>query len=134
MTQKEFEDRTGAKVTEEDYKNIEMMYYTAPNMSKQDFCMYWQQCGKNPLTIALAKQATTLDGMLHERNNELEDCHAKIRDLADLLLGKAAAHDDPDLRDAAQHLIGRKEVIRRTLALALPLWDDDRAYILENLK
>ena len=78
MTKFEFEDLTGLKVTEEEYKNIEKMYYAVPNMDKHEFCKRWRQAGNNPLTVELAKQATIANGMLEERNNELEDCHNKI--------------------------------------------------------
>ena len=56
MTQKEFQDLTGRKVTEEEYRNIEKMYYAVPNMDKREFCKRWVQTGNNPLTIELTKQ------------------------------------------------------------------------------
>ena len=69
MTKFEFEDITGLKVTEEEYKEIEKMYYAVPNMDKHEFCKRWRQTGNNPLTVELAKQATIANGMLEERTN-----------------------------------------------------------------
>lgn len=134
MTKFEFEDRTGLKVTDEEYKNIEIMYYAVPNMEKDEFCKRWRQCGNNPLTIALAKQATTLNGMLEERNNELDDCHDKNSELAEFLLGKACAYKDSDFYNEAIRLIGQKEVTLRKIRMGLPLWEEDINYINNNLK
>ena len=78
MTQEEFQDLTGRKVTKEEYRNIEKMYYAVPNMDKHEFCKYWIQTGNNPLTIELTKQIILLNGMLEERSNEAEDCHSKM--------------------------------------------------------
>ena len=134
MTKFEFEDRTGLKVTDEEYKNIEIMYYAVPNMEKDEFCKRWRQCRNNPLTIALAKQATTLNGMLEERNNELDDCHDKNSELAEFLLGKACAYKDSDFYNEAIRLIGQKEVTLRKIRMGLPLWEEDINYINNNLK
>ncbi len=134
MTQKEFEDRTGLKVTDDEYKDIEAMYYAAPDMEKDEFCKRWRQCGNNPLTLALAKQAITLNGMLEERNNELDDCHDKNNELAGFLLGKASAYSDPDFYNEAIRLIGQKAVTLRKIEMGLPLWEEDIRYIKMNLK
>lgn len=61
MTQEEFQDLTGRKVTKEEYRNIEKMYYAVPNMDKHEFCKHWIQTGKNPLTIELTKQVILLN-------------------------------------------------------------------------
>lgn len=134
MTQKEFENRTDLKVTDEEYKNIEIMYYAVPNMEKDEFCKRWRQCGNNPLTVALAKQATTLNGMLAERNNELDDCHEKNIEIAEFLLGKACAYEDTDFYKQAVKIVGQREVTLRKIKMALPLWKEDMDYITNNLK
>ncbi len=134
MTQKEFTELTGLVPTPEEYKNIEAMYYAVPNMDKQEFCQRWRQTGKNPLTIELTKQAILLNGMLEERNNELDDCHDKMEELVDFLIGKACAYEDSDFYRHAVKLVGQKEVTRRKLEMDLPLWDEDKEYIKNNLK
>lgn len=134
MTQQEFQDLTGRKVTEEEYQGIEKMYYAVPNMDKREFCKRWIQTGNNPLTIELAKQATIANGMLEERNNELADCHTKMEELAWFLIGKAAAYDDTDFYNEAVRIVGRKAAILHKIKMGYPLWKEDREYIKNNLK
>lgn len=133
MTKFEFEDLTGLKVTEEEYNGIEKMYYAVPNMDKHEFCKRWRQTGNNPLTVELAKQATIATGMLDERNNELEDCHSKMEELAWFLIGKAAAYDDTDFYKEAIRIVGHKAAVLHKIKMGYPLWKEDRDYIKNNL-
>ena len=134
MTQNEFQDLTGRKVTEEEYQGIEKMYYAVPNMDKHEFCKRWVQTGNSPLTIELAKQATIANGMLEERNNELADCHDKMEELAWFLIGKAAVYDDTDFYNEAIRIVGRKAAVLHKVKMGYPLWKEDREYIKNNLK
>lgn len=134
MTQKEFQDLTGRKVTEEEYRNIEKMYYAVPNMDKQEFCKRWVQTGNNPLTIELTKQAILLNGMLEERNNEVDDCHDKMEELAWFLIGKADAYEDSDFYKEAIRIVGQKVAILHKIKMGYHLWKEDREYIKDNLK
>ncbi len=45
MTKQEFEERTGAKVTKEEYAEIEQIYLNSRNMDKDDFCRNWKTKG-----------------------------------------------------------------------------------------
>ena len=47
MTQKEFEERTGLKVTAEDYKTIEETYMNT-DLEKDAFCRLWVE---NPAVL-----------------------------------------------------------------------------------
>lgn len=134
MTQQEFQDLTGRKVTAEEFRSIEKMYYAVPNMDKHEFCKRWVQTGNNPLTIELAKQTILLNGMLEERNNEAEDCHYKMEELAWFLIGKAAAYEDGDFYKEAIRIVGQKEAILHKIKMGYPLWKEDREYIKNNLK
>ncbi len=134
MTQQEFQDLTGRKVTVDKYRSIEKMYYAVPNMDKQEFCKRWVQAGKNPLTIELAKQVILLNGMLEERNNELEDCHSKMEKLAWFLIGMAAAYDDIDSYKEAIRIVGHKAAVLHKIKMGYRLWKEDREYINNNLK
>lgn len=134
MTKFEFEERTGLKVTDEEYKGIEAMYYAVPNMEKNEFCKRWRQCGGNPLTVSLTNEVNKCKGMLEERDNELDDCHERLNDLAEFLIGKACAHEDTDLYKEAVKILGQREVTLRKLRMNLPLWDEDIRYINMNLK
>lgn len=134
MTQKEFQDLTGRKVTEREYRNIEKMYYAVPNMEKQEFCTRWVQTGNNPLTIELTKQVILLNGMLEERNNEAEDYHCKMEELAWFLIGKADAYEDSDFYNEAIRIVGHKAAILHKIKMGYRLWKEDREYIKSNLK
>lgn len=134
MTQQEFQDLTGRKVTVDEYRSIEKMYYAVPNMDKQEFCKHWVQAGNNPLTIELAKQTILLNGMLEERNNEAEDCHCKMEELAWFLIGKAAAYEDSDFYKEAIRIVGQKTAILHKIKMGYPLWKEDKEYIKNNLK
>ena len=133
MTQQEFQDLTGRKVTEEEYKGIEKMYYAVPNMGKHEFCKRWVQTGNNPLTIELTKQVVLLNGMLEERYNEAEDCRSKMEEVAWFLIGKAA-YDDTDIYNEAIGIVGRKAAVLHKIKMGYPLWKEDREYIKNNLK
>ncbi|WP_286052038.1 hypothetical protein [Duncaniella freteri] len=130
MTQKEFEERTGLKTDAEEYAAIERMYMSAGSMGKDEFCKRWRQTGKNPLTMALADTATSLNEMLGECRHELIDMREKNIEHARFLLGKAHAYADTDFRREAVRLIGEREAVRLTMEEGYPLWDEDRAFIL----
>ena len=134
MTQQEFQDLTGRKVTAEEYRSIEKMYNAVPNMEKHEFCKRWVQTGNNPLAIELTKQVILLNGMLEERNNEAEDCHCKMEELAWFLIGKAAAYDDTDFYNEAIRIVGQKAAILHKIKMGYHLWAEDREYIKNNLK
>lgn len=134
MTQKEFIERTGLTVTEEEYKGIEQMYYAVPDMDKDEFCMLYKRVGDNALTVALASRVRLLDGMLEERNNEAEDCHDKMEELAWFLIGKAATYEDGDFYKEAIRIVGQKAAVLHKVKMGYPLWKEDREYIKNNLK
>ncbi len=134
MTQKEFTELTGLVPTPEEYKEIEAMYYVVPDMDKQEFCLRWRQTGKNPLTVGLAKQAQVLDGMLEVRNNELEDCQSRLEELACFLIGKADAYEDTDFYREAVKIIGQREVTLMKMRMDLPLWNEDKKYLISVLE
>lgn len=54
-------------------------------------------------------------------------------ELADFLIGKAHVYDDTDFRNQAVKLVGEMDVVRRTIKLGLPLWDEDRKCILSMI-
>lgn len=133
MTQKEFEERTGLKTGVEEYVSIERMYMAAGNMDKDEFCRCWRQTGKNPLTQVLFRQAEIFRGQLEERNNELDDVQLKKFDLAEFLVGKACTYEDTDFYREAVKLIGQRDVTLMKMRMDLPLWDEDKKFLIEVL-
>lgn len=134
MTHKEFTERTGLKVTEEEYKGVEAIYYAVPNMQKDEFCLWFKKVGANPLVVALANQVNYLTGRIEEQENELDDCHERTDNLVDLLIGKSAAYHDTDFYREAVKLAGQKEVTLRKVLMGLPLWNEDKEYINRELR
>lgn len=125
MTQREFEARTGKAVSSEEYARIEAMYMAAGNMDKDQFCAEYKKHGESTLVAEYYQRITVLNGVLEERNNELDDARQKRTNLAEFLLGKAAAYDDTDFYREAVKLIGRKAAVLYKVKSGHPLWDED---------
>lgn len=130
MTQQEFEDRTGLKVTSGEYADIEDMYMSADNMEKDEFCKCWRQAGKNPLTLALSRSADKLSTRICMMAEELEREQSTKKGLAGLLLEKAQQYRDPDFRREAVKLLGELEVVRMKIEWHMELWEEDSRFLL----
>lgn len=133
MTQQEFEDWTCKTVTPEEYARIEAMYMAAGNMDKDQFCSEYKKYGASALVAEYYRRITVLNGVLEERNNELDDVRQRRTSLAEFLLGKAAAYDDTDFYREAVRLIGRKAAVLYKIKSGLPLWEEDVRYLEEAL-
>lgn len=138
MTQKEFEERVNGEITSEEYQDIETLYYASRDTDKNQFCTdlkpilnYFGGWVTLPASFTeIAKQIRLLD----EENNEMRSTlYHQNGDLADFLIGKAHAYDDTDFRSQAVKLVGEEEVVKRTIELGLPLWDEDRKCILSMI-
>ena len=66
MTQKEFEDRTGLKVTAEDYKTIEETYMNT-DLEKDAFCRLWVE---NPAVLKEVERKTVQVRTLYEERKK----------------------------------------------------------------
>lgn len=129
MTRQEFEDRTGKSVTPEEYAQIEAMYMATGSMDKDQFCAEYKRHGASALVAEYYRRITVLNGMLDERNNELNDARQTRTSLAEFLLGKAAAYDDTDFYRKAVRLIGRKAATLYKVKSGFPLWEEDVRYL-----
>ncbi|WP_456059245.1 hypothetical protein [Bacteroides clarus] len=132
MTQKEFEERTKRTVKAEDYFIIERLYM-ATNMDKDEFCKEFQEMNNSirPGIQQSLREISNRLGALEAQNATLKiSMRKRDNDLADFLIGKAHAYDDTDFRNQAVKLVGEVEVVKRTIELGLPLWDEDRKCIL----
>ena len=54
--------------------------------------------------------------------------------LVDFLLERAQCFGDIELLNKAIELIGHDKVIKRKIRQNLPLWDEDKTYIIDNIK
>jgi len=79
-------------------------------------------------------QVNILLKMLEERNNELDDRRNKMNALKELLVSKSCAYEDVDFYNAAIELVGLREVVKCKIDLRLQLWEEDYAFLTDNLK
>lgn len=133
MTKKEFEERTGYVFDDAEWRGIEAMYMAAGEMDKDAFCRHWKECGKNPLTQELSRQCQSWEESCSDYEEQVADMEDERREIAAQLLGKSCAYQDTDFRHMAVRLIGEKEVVSLKVKMGLPLWEEDKEYILESL-
>lgn len=125
MTQKELEERTGIVSTLEDFEYIHEVYMNT-SMDKDAFCKEFKKHGESQIIRDIYIRVVNCNVKLN-RQKEVTN------DLADFLIGKAHAYEDTDFRNQAMKLVGEVEVVKRTIELGLPLWDEDRKCILSMI-
>lgn len=127
MTKQEFTQRTGIELTDAEYKNVETMYLEAGNMDKDDFCKDYKRHHDSALLGVFFGQAERLKDKLDAFRDERSE-------LVDFLLERAQEFGDIKLLNKAIQMAGHPKVIKRKIALNLPLWEQDKEYIKENIK
>lgn len=126
MTQQEFMERTGITPTAEDFDYIHAVYLNT-SMNKDEFCKDFKKHGDSRIIRDVHVRVLNYE-MKCERQKEVID------NLTDFLIGKAHAYDDTDFRKEAVGLVGEMEVVKRTIELGLPLWDEDRMVVLSMIE
>ena len=136
MTQKEFEERTHRVVRPEDYYLIENLYMAAGNMDKDEFCQEFKaMCAYDYANDEIELRQCLREigkrvGVMDAENRTLKMAmKTRNEELAEFLIGKAHAYDDTDFRNEAVKLIGEATVVRMTIEMGLPLWEEDKKYI-----
>ena len=115
MTQKEFEERTGIVPTPEDFEYIHEVYMNT-SMDKDAFCKEFKKHGESQIIRDIYIRVVNCNVKLN-RQKEVTN------ELADFQIGKAQA----------VKLVGEVEVVKRTIELGFPLWDEDRKCILSMI-
>ena len=126
MTQKEFEERTGIKPTEEEFDYIHAVYLNT-SMNKDEFCKDFKKHGDSRIIRDVHVRVLNYEMKCERQKNA-------INELADFLIGKAHAYDDTDFRNQAVKLVGEMDVVKRTIELGLSLWDEDRKVVLSIIE
>ncbi len=141
MNRKEFEERTKRLITDEDYRLVENLYLAAGNMDKDEFCDEMRRmCAYDAANdhIELRECLKEIGRHVGAKDAELSFLKRRVEskkmELAEFLVGKACAYEDSDFYRQAVMLVGQREVTRMKLDMDLPLWDEDKEYIKENLK
>ena len=143
MLQKEFEERIGRSVSEQEYVEANAVYEAAGDMNKDEFCREWVKIGSSRLVECLAAAAYNLGKELREYELMLGECRGMISDAADAMLeiadgilgGETAEHTSREevtavlLTRKAWWLVGQKEVTRRRVKNGYRLDDRDRETI-----
>ena len=141
MTQKEFEQIACCKVKVGEWSIVETLYMSAGDMDKQSFCKELRKmCAIDGATDEIdlrecLKEISRHSGSLEKTLREFKRSTInKNKELAMFLIGKAHAYEDSDFRKQAISLIGEQAVVRATLEMGLPLWNEDRAMLMDMLK
>lgn len=133
MTQQEFEERTGMRVSAEEFDRIHDMYLAAGEMDKDEFCREFRAHGHSPLVAELFKTCQNLE---EQRLEQVEKNKALMKqqvECAALLIHSANKHDDPYVYDAAVQLLGRRRAVLARLELGYGVDADDLAYVKNHL-
>lgn len=132
MTKEEFIKFTGwSNVSDKDFDLINVLYM-ATEINKADFCKEFvamQDHGYLKLRRSLEDIANHMI-MLEKSNANIKAKNEKHDKTVALLLEKSREYNDKDLRSQAVYLVGEGEVVRRTIMLGIPLWEEDKNYIL----
>ena len=127
MQKQEFTQKTGIELTDAEYKEVELMYLEAGNMDKDEFCKDYKKHHESTLLSTYFRQAENL-------KSKLDDMRDERSKLVDFLLDRAQCFGDVELLHKAIQLVGHDKVIKRKLRMDLPLWDEDKKYIIDNIK
>ena len=141
MTQKEFEERTRRKIAAEDYYLVENLYMAAGNMGKDEFCKEMRaMCAYDGANdhIELRECLKEIGRHVGAKDAELsflkKNVSGEKMELAEFLIGKACAYEDSDFYREAVKLIGQREAISMKLRMDLPLWEEDKKYLMSMLE
>lgn len=142
MLQKEFEERIGRLVTEQEYVEANAMYENAGDMDKDEFCREWLKIGNCRLVKCLAEKTYQQHKALQETKLLLKESREICSDAADAMLeieqgilnGKTVEHTTNELEKKAWWLVGAKEVVLRKIKMGMDLTEKDKNYINEHLK
>lgn len=126
MTQQEFQERTGIAPTMEEFDYIHAVYMNT-SMDKDEFCKDFKRHGTSKIISDIHARVVNFKLQITQKDEY-------INDVVDFLIGKSRAYDDTDFRRVAIRLVGEREVVLRTLHSGMPLWQEDREFIENELR
>ena len=141
MLQKEFEERIGRSVSEQEYLDANAMYENAGDMDKDEFCREWLKIGSCRLVKCLAEKTYQLGNALSEQKLLHQEATEIISDAADAMLeiekvvlnGRTTEKITELIDRQALWLIGAKEVVLRKIKMDMDLSEMDKNYINRHL-
>ena len=126
MTLLEFNERTNAHLTEDQYKPVENMYNEAGNIQKDQFCADWKKHNDSVLLQEFFAQFERLKGKVDAYRNQ-------INEIAMFLVDQAEKWSASDLRSMAIQILGLEQYIQIKLQKGYNLWDIDREDMIQIL-
>lgn len=126
MTLSEFNERTNAHLTEDQYKPVENMYNEAGNIQKDQFCADWKKHHDSKLLHIFYNQADRMKDKLDQKRNE-------IHELAIYILEQAEICSAPTLREKAIQMLGIETYLRIKIQKGYNLWQKDLDALVEIL-
>ena len=126
MTLSEFNERTNAHLTEDQYKPVENMYNEAGNIQKDQFCADWKKHNDSVLLQEFFAQSERLKGKVDAYRNQ-------INEIALFLVDQAEKWSASDLRSMAIQILGLEKYLQIKLQKGYNLWDLDREDMIQIL-
>ena len=118
MTLSEFNERTNAHLTEDQYKPVENMYNEAGNIQKDQFCADWKKHNDSVLLQEFFAQSERLKGKVDAYRNQ-------INEIALFLVDQAEKWSASDLRSKAIQILGIETYLRIKIQKGYNLWQKD---------
>ena len=127
MLQKEFFERTGINLTEQEFNQVHAIYMQAgDNVDKDQFCADWKKHHDSKLLLIFYNQADRLKDKLDQKRNE-------INELAIYILEQAEICSAPTLREKAIQMLGIETYLRIKIQKGYNLWKKDLDALVEIL-
>lgn len=120
MTRKEFEERTGLEMTDQQFNEEVNPIYMDTDIDKDMFCELWK---KHPSALMEITKQTKLVRMLVEERKKMTD----------FLIDEAHKMSSPDARSMAISLLGQREYLKTSIAKGYNLWEVDKEELVEIL-
>lgn len=127
MTQQEFTERTGITPTPQEFAAITKIYMAAGEIDKDVFCADYKKHKDSKLLAYFYELYIVWDF-------NLKRIDASMLKVTKYLLKKSREFNDKSMRAEAIDLLGEKMIIKLTIEMDLELWDDDKKFIIDNLK
>lgn len=127
MTLQEFTARTGITPTNQEFVAITNMYMAAGEIDKDVFCADYKKHKDSKLLAYFYELYKVWDF-------NLKRIDASMLKVAKYLLIKSREFNDKSMRAEAIDLLGENMIVRLTVEMDLELWDDDKKFIIDNLK
>lgn len=138
MTKQEFITFTGLTPSDEEFATIHRIYMACALLDKYEFCQDYKKHGMSRIVAelldALITEERKSDAIFEKLTATEQTINNRDLDMAQFLLGKAAAYNDPDFEHEALRLVSRNTAILIKAKNGYPMTADDLDYIAQNLK